>query len=405
VRREVEIAFNARTPLLPVRMDGVLPSADLEYFLSTAQWLDAGATFEEGEAARLQAVARDLLEKRPVAADAFGGRRASRRTMAIGAAAGVLALAVGLLVFNAARGSRDAAASDPVRPLESDAAPAAGAPPARDLLIAAGREGTTPPAAAVPPDPTVAPPAGARGAGAPGARPEGGTRDSAIRTRVNPRDGQAYVWIPAGQFSMGCSAGDPDCDSDEQPVHVVTIGKGFWLARTEVTIAQYSKRLEGAPRRGQAGEGDRPVAEVTWAEAKAYCAATGGRLPTEAEWEYAARAGTTARFYGAPAAIAWYAANSGEQAHPVAMKAPNAFGLHDMLGNVAEWVRDRYFNEYDDSGETEEIVEPLASNAFGIARGGSWYSDAGGIRVSRRLEMYPDAAEPIIGFRCAHDGL
>ena len=218
---------------------------------------------------------------------------------------------------------------------------------------------------------------------------------------VNPRDGLTYVWIPAGRFVMGCSPGDPDCDSDEEPVHGVAIAKGFWLGRTEVTAAAY-RRVIGR-RAGDDGDGTRPAAEVTWTEAKAFCAAAGGRLPTEAEWEYAARAGTTTRFYGPPQEVAWYAATSGEQMHPVGTKAANAFGLHDMLGNVAEWVRDRYYNRYDDSGDGAAPEEPLAPNATAVARGGSWFSELAGLRVSRRLEMYPDAAEPIIGFRCARD--
>jgi formylglycine-generating enzyme required for sulfatase activity len=218
---------------------------------------------------------------------------------------------------------------------------------------------------------------------------------------VNARDGLTYVWIPAGRFSMGCSPGDPDCDTDEQPVHAVTIEKGFWIGQTEATTAAY-RRVTG---RGADDRGDdtRPAAGVTWMEAKAFCESAGGRLPTEAEWEYAARAGTTTRFYGPPQEVAWYEANSGEQAHAAGTKPANAFGLHDMLGNVAEWVRDRYYNRYDDSVDDSTPEEPLASNATAVARGGSWFSELTGVRVSRRLEMYPDAAEPIIGFRCARD--
>jgi formylglycine-generating enzyme required for sulfatase activity len=80
------------------------------------------------------------------------------------------------------------------------------------------------------------------------------------------------------------------------------------------------------------------MTELNWAEAKAYCVAVGGRLPSEAEWEYAARGGTTVRYYDSLPAIAWFADNSGEQLHPVGLKAPNAFGLYDMLGNASEWV-------------------------------------------------------------------
>jgi formylglycine-generating enzyme required for sulfatase activity len=202
---------------------------------------------------------------------------------------------------------------------------------------------------------------------------------------------------------MGCSTGDSDCDDDERPAHGVAIARGFWLGRTEVTAAGYNSRPGGPPV--DASDGHLPAAGVAWAEARDYCAAAGGRLPTEAEWEYAARAGTTTRFHAAPADVAWYEGNSEGRPHPVGTKAPNAFGLHDMLGNVAEWVRDRYYNTYDDSGEDVEVEEPLAPNATAVARGGHWASDTRGLRVSRRLEMIPEAADPIFGFRCAHDTL
>ena len=144
---------------------------------------------------------------------------------------------------------------------------------------------------------------------------------------------------------------------------------------------------------------------VSWAAAKSYCRAIGGRLPTEAEWEYAARAGTSTRYYGNLPAIAWFADNSDDGPHAVASKKPNAYGLHDMLGNVSEWVLDRYYNAYDETSDPLEVEEPLAGNASGVARGGSWTSDQDGVRVSRRLEMPPDAEEAHIGFRCAMDEL
>jgi sulfatase modifying factor 1 len=133
--------------------------------------------------------------------------------------------------------------------------------------------------------------------------------------------------------------------------------------------------------------------------------AGGGRLPAEAEWEYAARAGTSTRYYDSLPAIAWFSGNTEEAPRPVAGRKPNAFGLYDMLGNVSEWVLDRYYNAYDDTGDPDTVEQPLAGNAFGVARGGSWVSDPSGVRVSRRLEMVPDAEEPHIGFRCAADRL
>jgi formylglycine-generating enzyme required for sulfatase activity len=372
VRREVEMAFNARTPILPVRMSGILPSPDLAYFLSTTQWLDAGATFDADEAARLRVVLERLLDRKAIDDDAWERRRRRRRRMAIAIPGGAIAIVMALLIFYT------------VRPgLEPDATRAGEGGAAADRR--------PPPADTTTPRPGAAGPEAARPA------------PDAIRTAVNPRDGATYVWIPPGEFVMGCSAGDADCDEDEQPVHRVAIGRGFWLARTEVTAAQYNTRPGGPPVDG--ADGNVAAAGVNWAEAKRYCDTVGGRLPAEAEWEYAARAGTTTRFYGPPADVAWYETNSDDRPHPVGMKAPNAFGLYDMLGNVAEWVRDRYYNRYDDSGEETAVEEPLAPNATAVARGGHWASEVRGLRVSRRLEMVPEAADPIFGFRCAHDTL
>ena len=373
VRREVEMAFNAGTSILPVRMSGTVPSPELQYFLSTTQWLDAGATFDEDEAARLRTVMGTLLDGKAIEDDAWEHRRRRRRWTAIALSGGAVTAAIVALVL--ALAWRD--------PQPGAAAPADPGTPGGPAVVS-------------PRVPTSAP---ERAPAAEGASPSPG----AVRTTVNARDGATYVWIPPGEFLMGCSTGDADCEDDERPVHRVAITRGFWLGRTEVTAAQYNARPGGPPV--DDADPDLPAAGVTWGEAKAYCTAIGGRLPSEAEWEYAARAGTTTRFYAAPADVAWYASNSGERPHAVGTMAPNAFGLHDMLGNVAEWVRDRYYNAYDDSGEETAIEEPLAPNATAVARGGSWVSDARGLRVSRRLEMIPEAADPIFGLRCAHDTL
>ena len=167
------------------------------------------------------------------------------------------------------------------------------------------------------------------------------------------------VWVPAGEFDMG-TTGDGD---DAKPVHHVTITKGFWMAKTEVTQEQY-EAVTGRNPAGYKGAKN-PVENVSWMDAVAFTvqlngmgllpAGTACRLPTEAEWEYACRAGTTTRFYSGSsesdlARIGWYGAsrvllyggNAGKKPHPVGEKEPNKFGLYDMIGNVWEWCSDWY---------------------------------------------------------------
>lgn len=161
-----------------------------------------------------------------------------------------------------------------------------------------------------------------------------------LRVRTNPKDGLRYVWTPPGTFTMGCSPGDSERHDDEKPAHRVTITKGFWLGQTEVTQAAY-QRVVGTDPSDFKGA-NLPVEQVSWDQAQAYCQAIGGRLPTEAEWEYAARAGSVQSRYGDIDRIAWYYGNSGGHTHEVAQKEANAWGLYDMLGNVWEWTADGY---------------------------------------------------------------
>ena len=172
----------------------------------------------------------------------------------------------------------------------------------------------------------------------------------AMEQRVNPADGLVYVKVPPGTFQMGCSPGDTECWDDEKPAHPVTLTKGFWIGQTEVTVEAYRRftqaaggQMPPAPRYNQDWqEAKHPMGNVSWEEAGAFCKWAGGRLPTEAEWEYAARAGSQRAFYANLDAIAWYGRKDGDKVHPVAQKAPNAFGLYDMLGNVREWCQDSY---------------------------------------------------------------
>jgi formylglycine-generating enzyme required for sulfatase activity len=160
-------------------------------------------------------------------------------------------------------------------------------------------------------------------------------------TRVNPKDGLTYVWIPPGKFTMGCSPGDTYCGPHGFPPHDVNIDKGFWIGQTEVTQDAYL-RVTGKNRSYFKGA-RLPAENIDWNGALHYCQAVGMRLPTQAEWEYAARAGTKEGRYGKALEIAWYKENSEGKTHEVGQKQPNAWLLYDMFGNVWEFTSDPEF--------------------------------------------------------------
>jgi formylglycine-generating enzyme required for sulfatase activity len=209
---------------------------------------------------------------------------------------------------------------------------------------------------------------------------------------------------------MGCSPGDDECDpeDDEKPSHQVTISKGFWLGQTPVTVGAYKRFARGrgafmppAPDFNPAWMNEQmPIVRVTWDDARAYCTWAGGRLPTEAEWEYAARGGSTEARYGRLDEIAWYADNSGGQAHEVGQKPPNSLGLYDMLGNVWEWVNDWYGHEYYNYSPATDPQGPSSGRGRSM-RGGCWVNEARIVRVSDRNVGGPgDRGLSGWGFRC-----
>ena len=220
-------------------------------------------------------------------------------------------------------------------------------------------------------------------------------------TRTNPKDGLVYVWIPDGTFRMGCSANpvDPECAGDESPAHTVTLSKGFWMGQTEVTQAAYQRLMRKNPSSYKGPQ--RPVEMVNHQEAADYCAAAGGlRLPTEAEWEYAARAGSTAARYGNLDEVAWHNGSNGT--HEVGKKLANAWGLHDMLGNVWEWTADWYHVGYYKNSPNRDPVGPSGATAAArVLRGGSWVDFPTYVRVSYRDDYAPAVRFNVIGFRCA----
>jgi formylglycine-generating enzyme required for sulfatase activity len=238
------------------------------------------------------------------------------------------------------------------------------------------------------------------------APPEGAVPALVAGQTRTGNDGLTYVWIPPGKFMMGCSPGDKSCIKvDEAPQHPVVLTSGFWLGETEVTEAAY-----GRFQKTGSGDSNLPQAGVSWEDAKGYCQWAGLRLPTEAEWEYAARAGATGARYGKLDEIAWYKGNSAGQPHPVRLKQPNAWGLYDMLGNVSEWVADGHDYTYYErlkvasdtsrQGATVDPTGPLHTKNR-VLRGGSVKSYE--CRLSARDHDKPISRRPDAGFRCAAD--
>ena len=185
------------------------------------------------------------------------------------------------------------------------------------------------------------------------------------------------------------------------PASGLTITKGFWLGQTEVTVEAYRRFAQATGRNmpDAPGGGSTPIVNVTWDDARAYCGWAGGRLPTEAEWEYAARAGSTEARYGPLDQIAWHGNNSGVRAHPVGEKQPNRFGFNDMLGNVWEWVADWYAEKYYEQGEGRDPLGP-PSGGYRVLRGGSWYDVPRDARASLRVRSEPGYLNYNVGVRC-----
>jgi formylglycine-generating enzyme required for sulfatase activity len=222
--------------------------------------------------------------------------------------------------------------------------------------------------------------------------------------------GMEFALIPAGEFDMGSPASDKDKYDEEVPLHPVKVEKAFYMGKYEVTQKQW-REIMGGPAYF---EGDTPAYEVSWEDVQEFIKKLNEkegtnkyRLPSEAEWEYAARAGTTTRYsFGDDESklgeYAWYDANSGEKTHPVGKKKPNPWGLYDMCGNVWEWVQDKWHGGYK-GAPTDGSAYEGGSWTYRVCRGGSFSSPTIYCRSAARYGVNPDKREPDIGFRLLMD--
>ncbi|HWW92393.1 MAG TPA: bifunctional serine/threonine-protein kinase/formylglycine-generating enzyme family protein [Vicinamibacteria bacterium] len=308
-----------------------------------------------------------------------------------GAVVGAVALALLL-----ARERREAPAAEPPR------------------FVPAATVSSAPPAVA--PTPKIAP---SPTEAAPPPEPRAG------EVRPNPKDGLEYVWIPPPNgFAMGCVSTDRDCYADEKPAHKVRLSHGYWLGRTEVPVGAYKRFSTAAGRplptappfnAGWAND-EQPIVYMTWADGTAFCEWAGGRLPTEAEWEYAARGGLAGARYpwgnqspvcreGAPNGAKFDdgGACRGSGAQKVGSFRPNRFGLYDVSGNVWEWCSDWYAARAYGSGPATDPAGP-SSGSERVLRGGALNSNQKGLRVSLRNHLVPVSRSIYVGLRCAQDG-
>ncbi|MBQ2621988.1 MAG: formylglycine-generating enzyme family protein [Thermoguttaceae bacterium] len=208
----------------------------------------------------------------------------------------------------------------------------------------------------------------------------------------------AFRWCPAGTFMMGAPMSETGRSDEKQ--HKVTLTKGFWMLETEVTQKQWKAVMRNNPSRFKGD--DLPVECVSLGDCQEFCKKCTQlglpvQLPTEAQWEYACRAGSTGAYAGNLDDMVWYWDNSDRKTHPVGTKKPNAWGLYDMHGNVWEWCQD-WYDDYPRGSVTDPVGPSSGSDR--VFRGGCWLDSAGFCRSAYRFYIDPGYRDYTLGFRC-----
>ena len=218
----------------------------------------------------------------------------------------------------------------------------------------------------------------------------------------------AFRWCPAGTFTMGSPKSEWDAanitwGSHDETQHSVTLTRGFWMLETEVTQAMWQSVMGTDPSHFKGAQN--PVEQVNWEKCRSFCEKLSEKfgltvsLPTEAQWEYACRAGTMGAYAGDLGEMGWYCDNSGDETHPVGQKKPNAWGLYDMHGNVMEWCQDTYDSNYYAASPTSDPCNLDSSGLRRVYRGGSWGSSAPFCRSANRDWVTPGFRDDSLGFR------
>jgi formylglycine-generating enzyme required for sulfatase activity len=223
----------------------------------------------------------------------------------------------------------------------------------------------------------------------------------------------SFVYISPGSFVMGSPEHEPGRSADETP-HQVTLARGFWIQTVPITQRAWQSVMGANPSRFQDEDADLPLENASWFDSQRFIERLNTldkhtyRLPTEAEWEYACRAGSTAPCPAGEVmelycgydenldSLGWYCGNSGRTTHPAGQKNPNPWGLYDMLGNVFEWCQD-WYAEYPPAPQ-QDPIGPITGPGR-VIRGGSWFSNARNCRSASRFSRPPDSKSDLVGFR------